>query len=126
MKNNYYRTILSNQCHHDQSLNHFHCIFIWLKTRMNPMAFFKDLFVSKLKITQAAAAIATSFSFHIFSKTNLQTKMFIKHVVFVWTRLFLNFVGDILRNILSPTLVTMSITHVSWSGCGFRLHFLII
>jgi hypothetical protein len=47
-------------------------------------------FASKLKVTQAHVAIATSFSFHILPKI----KMFIKYVALVWTRLFLNFVGD--------------------------------
>jgi hypothetical protein len=53
-------------------------------------------FASKLKITQADTAIATSFPFHVLS----ETEMFIKHVALVWTRLFLNVVGgDIHRNI---------------------------
>lgn len=57
------------------------------------------------------------------TQTESKTKMFIKYVGLVWTRLLSNFVDDILRNILSPKLVTKSTTNVSWSRRGLRHKF---
>jgi hypothetical protein len=53
---------------------------------------------------------------HILFKTNSRAKTFGEYVALVWTRLFLNVVGDILRNILSSTLLTKSTKNFSRSG----------
>jgi len=57
-------------------LNHYRCISPLLKHSDEPNTFFylEAFSVSKLKITQADATIATSFSFYIFHETNLLLK----------------------------------------------------